>query len=111
MSSRLRAAFAAAIAAVFLMGGTALADDPIRIVISRVDAGDFPTVRLVASVVGASGKPGRGLRAEELQLRERNLPTPAKMTPPTPLSPLPLAPLVDTSRSMSRRPPPDAKTP
>jgi tight adherence protein C len=109
MSSRLRAAFAAAIAAVVLMSGTAIADDPIRIVISRVDAGDFPTVRLVASVVDASGKPVRGLRAEDLQLRERNLPTTAKVTLATLVSPVALALVVDTSGSMSGRPLADAK--
>src|SRR5258706_1815343 len=111
MSSRLRPSFGAAIAAVFLMGGAALADDPIRIVISRVDAGDFPTVRLVASVVDASGKPLRGLRAEDLQLREPNQPTSAKGTLATLLFPLALALLVVTSGRMSGRPLADPETP
>ena len=44
-------AIAAVIAIVALGGAPARADDPYRIVLSRVDPANFPTVRFVASVV------------------------------------------------------------
>jgi len=91
MSSRRIAAVAAAIAVLFLMTATAQADDPIRIVISRVDAGQFPTVRLVASVIDASGKAVPGLRPEDLQLRESNLAISATVTLASLVSPVALA--------------------
>ena len=96
-------------AVLFLLSGPARADDPMRIVISRVDAGQFPTVRLVASVVDASGKAVPGLRPEDLQLREGNLPISPTVTLASLVYPVALAIVVDTSGSMSGRPLVDAK--
>src|SRR5437773_2267781 len=110
MSSRRIAAVAAAIAVLFLMTATAQADDPIRIVISRVDAGQCPTVRLVASVIDASGKAVPGLRPEDLRFRESNVAISATVTLASLVSPVALALVLDTSGSMSGRPLADAKT-
>src|SRR5437870_822068 len=50
-----RMSFVLAVVATLLLGaGVARADDPYRVVLSRVDPSDFPTVRLVASVIDAS---------------------------------------------------------
>src|SRR5438067_4359931 len=66
-----RATFVLTVAAMLLLGaGIARADDPYRIVVSRVDPSDFPTVRLVAAVVDANGKAVPGLRPQDLEVRE-----------------------------------------
>src|SRR5439155_739283 len=46
-----------------LNGAVASADDPSRVVLSRVDAADFPTVRLVASVLDLKGADPEARRA------------------------------------------------
>src|SRR5439155_15420011 len=69
-------------------GGLARADEPFRIVISHVDAGDFPKVRLVASVVDARGRAVPGLRPQDLQLREGNATPQASVTLASMVSPL-----------------------
>src|SRR5213593_5315728 len=104
------AAFVLAVVAMQLLGaGVARADDPYRVVLSRVDPSDFPTVRLVASVVDASGKAVPGLRPEDLQLREGNLPISPTVTLASLVYPVALAIVVDTSGSRSGRPLVDAK--
>src|SRR5580765_8052304 len=108
MSRRLACGLTA-LTLLFLGATPASADDTPRIVITRVDATDFPTVRLVASVVDAGGKPISGLRAEDLRLRERNLPASATISLASLTSPVALALVIDTSGSMSGRPIEDAK--
>ena len=109
MFRRIASALAAAIAVVILLGGGALADDPYRIVVTRVDASDFPTVRLVASVVDQNGKAVGGLRPQDLQLREGSALPSANISLASAVSPVALALVVDTSGSMSGRPLADAK--
>src|SRR5881397_1337837 len=109
MSSRIALAFGVALLLV-LNGGIAYADDPFRIVLSRVDAADFPTVRLVASVVDSSGKAVAGLRPQDLQVREGGVTPQATVSLASMVSPVALALVLDTSGSMSGRPLADAKT-
>src|SRR3989442_13934866 len=94
-----------------LTGAVASADDPFRVVLSRVDAADFPTVRLVASVVDLKGKAVAGLRPQDLQVRESGVASQANVSLASMVSPVALALVLDTSGSMSGRPPADAKTP
>src|SRR5205823_10262241 len=99
----------AALLMVALGAGSAVADDPMRIVVKRIDADAFPKVRLVASVVDANGDPVAGLRTQDLQLRERNAATAVTVELASRTSPIALALVIDTSGSMSGRPLADAK--
>src|SRR2546426_11648512 len=92
-----------------LNGAVASADDPFRVVLSRVDAADFPTVRLVASVVDLKGKAVAGLRPQDLQVRESGVASQANVSLASMVSPVALALVLDTSGSMSGRPLPGAK--
>ena len=104
------AAFVLAVVAMQLLGaGVARADDPYRIVLSRVDPSDFPTVRLVASVVDANGKAVPGLRPQDLQVREGTVAPQANVTLASMVSPVALALVIDTSGSMAGQPLADAK--
>src|SRR2546428_6664964 len=93
-----------------LNGAVASADDPSRVVLSRVDAADFPTVRLVASVVDLKGKAVAGLRPQDLQVRESGVASQANVSLASMVSPVALALVLDPSGSMSGRPPPGAET-
>ena len=108
MSRHLLSALATAVA-LLLSTGLVLANDPFRIVVKRIDADGFPTVRIVASVIDANGDPLGGLRAQDLQVRERNVPAGATVTLASLSSPVALVLVVDTSGSMSGRPLTDAK--
>ena len=102
--------FVLAVVATLLLGaGVARADDPYRVVLSRVDPSDFPTVRLVASVVDASGKAVPGLRPQDLQVREGTIAPQANVTLASMVSPVALALVIDTSGSMAGQPLADAK--
>src|SRR5437773_409443 len=105
-----RMSFVLAVVATLLLGaGVARADDPYRVVLSRVDPSDFPTVRLVASVVDASGKAVPGLRPQDLQVREGTIAPQANVTLASMVSPVALALVIDTSGSMAGQPLADAK--
>ena len=99
----------AALLILLLNGGLARADDPLHIVLSRVDPGDFPTVRLVASIVDSSGKAVPGLKTSDIQVRERGALAQTSVSLASTMSPVALALVVDTSGSMSGRPLADAK--
>jgi tight adherence protein C len=103
------AAFVAVILSVLLSAGTVQAGDPYRIILTRVDAHDFPTIRLVCSVVDSSGKAVPGLRPQDLLVREGNAVPPTSVTLASVVSPVALALVVDTSGSMAGRPLADAK--
>src|SRR5213083_2475480 len=107
-----RAAFVVAAVATLLLvlgAGVARADDPYRVVLSRVDPSDFPTVRLVAAVVDANGKAVPGLRPQDLQVREGSVAPQANVTLASMVSPVALALVIDTSGSMAGQPLADAK--
>ena len=108
-----RTSFVLAVIVMQLLGaGIARADDPspYRIVLSRVDPSDLPTVRLVASVVDANGKAVPGLRPQDLQVREGAVVPQANVTLASMVSPVALALVIDTSGSMAGQPLADAKT-
>src|SRR5207247_10350122 len=92
-----------------LNGAVASADDPSRVVLSRVDGADCPTVWLVASVGYLKGKAVAGLRPQDLQVRESGVASQANVSLASMVSPVALALVVDTSGSMSGRPLADAK--
>jgi tight adherence protein C len=108
MSRRIATAFAALVL-VMMYGGIARADDPPRIVLSRVDSGDFPKVRLVASIIDSNGKAVPGLQPQDVQVRERGALAQTSVILASRMSPVALALVVDTSGSMSGRPLADAK--
>lgn len=111
MSRRLLVLLLAPALLLVLSAGVAQADDPYRIVLSSVDAADFPTVRIVGTVVDAAGDPVPDLRADDVEVRERGIrqPASARLTSQTP-PPIALALVIDTSGSMAGRPLADAKT-
>ena len=94
---------------VLLGSGVALADDPYRIVLSRVDASGFPTVRLVASVVDGSGKAVAGLRPQDLEIREGGVAPEGTVTLASMVSPVAVVLVIDSSGSMAGKPLADAK--
>ncbi len=94
---------------VLLGSGVALADDPYRIVLSRVDASGFPTVHLVASVVDGSGKAVAGLRPQDLEIREGGVAPQATVTLASMVSPVAVVLVIDSSGSMAGKPLADAK--
>ncbi|TMC72980.1 MAG: VWA domain-containing protein [Chloroflexi bacterium] len=105
-----RASFVVAVVVLQLLGaGVARADDPYRIVLSRVDPSDYPTVRLVASVVDANGKAVPGLRPQDLQVREGTVAPQASVTLASMVSSVALALVIDSSGSMAGQPLADAK--
>jgi len=93
-----------------LGAGAALADDPYRIVLGGVDASDFPTVRVVASVVDATGNAVGGLQPDDVEVRESGIRQAATARLTSLVAPIALALVIDTSGSMAGQPLVDAKT-
>jgi len=85
------------------------ADEGARVVVTNVDASQFPPVHIVASVLDAKGTPVRGLTAADLTVTEGGMPQLAAIELACQTSPLALALVLDTSGSMAGRPRADAK--
>ena len=108
---RLRlAAIVVALACVVVGAQPALADDPLRIRVTQVDATNFPDVRVVASIVDAQDKPINGLAASEIIVSEQGRTQSATVAVSTEVAPIALALVLDTSGSMAGRPLADAKS-
>ncbi|HUG56550.1 MAG TPA: VWA domain-containing protein [Candidatus Limnocylindrales bacterium] len=67
-----RAALPVALAAVFLLGSSApaRAEDPFRLVVTRLDASAFPELRVVVRVTDTEGRAVRGLGTGDIQVHE-----------------------------------------
>lgn len=80
-----------------------------RVVVTDVDASQFPQVHIVASVLDANGSPMRGVSATDLLVTEGSVPQRAAIELASQSSPLAVALVLDTSGSMAGRPLADAK--
>jgi Ca-activated chloride channel family protein len=107
-SRRVLVALAAALACAVAGAQPALADDPLRIRLTQIDATNFPDVRVVASVVDAQDKPVSGL-AREIVMSEQGRTQSASVVVSGESAPIALALVLDTSGSMVGRPLADAK--
>ena len=94
---------------VALASQPALADDPLRIRITQVDASNFPDVRVVASVVDAQDRPVGDIAAGDLVVTEEGRTQSPAVELATEFAPVALALVLDTSGSMAGRPMTDAK--
>ncbi|MGH2451931.1 MAG: vWA domain-containing protein, partial [Candidatus Limnocylindria bacterium] len=67
-----RAALPIVLAAAFLLGwsGPARADDPFRLVVTRLDANAFPELRVVVRVTDTEGRAVQGLGPGDIQVHE-----------------------------------------
>src|SRR2546428_3936382 len=109
--SRIAGALIATVLVILALGQTAAgADDVYRIGLSRIDATDFPPVRLVASVVDGVGGPAKGIRSEDFQLTEGAASPSANVRLASWVAPVTLAFVIDTSGSMAGRPIADVKS-
>ena len=95
--------------ALVLGAGPALADDPLRIRITEVDASAFPEVRVVASVVDAQDRPVADLTPRDVVVTEEGRPQSATAELASEFAPVTLALVLDTSGSMAGKPLADAK--
>jgi len=115
MSDRIRKQVLAAIVALTQvlvplgLASRAGADEGMRIVVSEVDASEYPKIRVVASVNDANGKPVRGLTAAQLLVSENGVAQNAVVELASEVAPVALALVLDTSGSMAGRPLADAK--
>src|ERR1700682_6004540 len=95
----LRTASVTLLAIAGLLAGAfgAAADEGARIVVTDVDASQFPQVHIVASVLDAKGIPVRGLTAADLSVTEGSAPQRATIELASQASPVALALVLDTS--------------
>ncbi len=87
----------------------AAGEEAYRLSVTKLDASDFPDVRVVVSVTDASGKPVRGLTDESLVVLERGAPQSAEVQLSSLVAPVALVLALDTSGSMWGQPIADAK--
>jgi len=108
--SRALIVFAVLLAGMLAWAQPALADDPLRIRLTQVDAANFPDVRLVASIVDAQDRPLSGIAAREIVVSEQGRTQSAGVDIATESVPIALALVLDTSGSMAGAPLADAKS-
>src|SRR5262249_57486909 len=101
----------AVLVAMLAAAGPASADDGVRIRVERIDTLQYPTMRLVASVVDGAGRPVRGLSAADLVLTEDGIPVPARVDLASDAAPVSLAFVLAATRPMPASPLPQAITP
>lgn len=92
-----------------LLAAPAWAAGPVQIRITAIDPGDYPNVRVVASITDATGKPIDGLRATDTLISEDGRPQRAALERVGETQPLVLVLVLDVSGSMSGKPLADAK--
>lgn len=92
-----------------LLAAPAWAAGPVQIRITAIDPGDYPNVRVVASITDAAGKPIDGLRATDVLISEDGRPQRAALERMGETQPLVLVLVLDVSGSMSGKPLADAK--
>src|SRR6266545_7613661 len=95
--SRALIVFAVLLAGMLAWAQPALADDPLRIRLTQVDAANFPDVRLVASIVDAQDRPLSGIAAREIVVSEQGRTQSAGVDIATESVPIALALVLDTS--------------
>ena len=111
MSSPIRLLVAVGLALAFtaLVPGRALADDPLRIKITQVDAAAFPDVHFAVSIFDAQDRPVSNLSPSEIFVSEQGRPQTVTLEPASRNAPVALALALDTSGSMAGRTLVDAK--
>jgi len=107
--SRVACIGVAVLAVVFAHPSAALADDPVRIVVTELDASRFPLVRISASAVDAQGRAVKGLRDTDLRVSEDGRPQQIGVTLANRVAPVALVMALDTSGSIAGAPFVDAK--
>ena len=80
------------------------ADEGVKLRVERIDTLSYPTVRIVASVLDAAGRPVRGLNAGDLVVTEDGIPVPARVDLASDTTPVALAFVLDASGSMAGGP-------
>src|SRR5688572_6592170 len=106
-----RAAFVllAALALVLAVPAMALAEDPVRLAVTQLDASQFPVVRIAATVTDAQGRAVKGLQAADLRVSEEGRPQTTTVTLTDRVAPVALVLVLDTSGSIAGQPFSDAK--
>ena len=102
----LRVASLAALVMSALLAGASIAaaDEGVRIRVERIDTLQYPTMRIVATVLDSAGRPVRGLSASDLVLKEDGIPVPARVDLASDAAPVALAFVLDASGSMAGGP-------
>jgi tight adherence protein C len=110
MCKRLAAVVMLAFASLLGQITPAAADDPIRLVITQLNATEFPDIRLILRVTDAAGKPVKGLGAGDVEVLERGQPQRAQLSLAADVAPVNLVLALDLSGSMAGQALVDAKT-
>ncbi len=106
-----RAAFGILAALALLLGSPshAVAEDPIRLNVTQLDASQFPVVRITASAIDQQGRAVKGLQATDLRVSEDGRPQQVNVTLANRVAPVALVMVLDTSGSIAGQPFVDAK--